>query len=57
MGRAWDAAFAAVDPAAPVKEQLLGAFGSVTEFHENDPGLARAFFKELLFVSSPSGPA
>ena len=36
-----------------MKEQLLGAFGSVTEFHEHDPGLARAFFKELLFVSEP----
>jgi AcrR family transcriptional regulator len=57
VGRAWEAAFALVDPAQPVADQLLAAFGHVTSYHEHDPGLARAFFKELLFVSESARPA
>jgi AcrR family transcriptional regulator len=51
VGQAWDEAFALVDPAAPLLDQLLATFGHVTEYHEREPRLARAFFKELLFVS------
>lgn len=54
VGRAWDAAFASVDPAAPLIDQLLAAFGYVVRFHEQDPQLARAFLKELQFVSEPA---
>jgi AcrR family transcriptional regulator len=57
VGRAWDAAFAQVDPSQPVVEQVLSAFGHVADYHEHDPGLARAFFKELLFVSESARPA
>jgi AcrR family transcriptional regulator len=57
VGRAWDSAFAQVDPTQPVVEQVLSAFGHVTSYHEHDPGLARAFFKELLFVSESARPA
>jgi TetR/AcrR family transcriptional regulator, cholesterol catabolism regulator len=53
VGRAWDDAFASVDPDAPLLEQVLQAFGSVVAYHEGDPGLARSFFKELQFVSDP----
>ena len=56
-GRAWEAAFGQVDPTQPVVEQVLSAFGHVTDYHEHDPGLARAFFKELLFVSESARPA
>ena len=54
VGRAWDAAFAAVDPTAALIDQLLHAFGDVIEFHEQDPQLARTFLKELLYVSEPA---
>lgn len=53
VGRAWSEAFAKVDPTAPIIDQLLAAFGHVTDYHEHDPALARAYFKELLFVSGP----
>ncbi|MGF1595507.1 MAG: TetR/AcrR family transcriptional regulator [Acidimicrobiales bacterium] len=55
VGHAWSDAFADVDPDAPVLDQVLGAFRHVTEYHEQDPALARAFFKELLFVTGPIG--
>jgi AcrR family transcriptional regulator len=51
VGQAWDDAFSRVDPSAPLLEQLLATFGLVTDYHEREPRLARAFFKELLFVS------
>ena len=51
MGQAWDEAFATIDPEAPLADQLLSAFGQVAGYHEREPRLARAFFKELLFVS------
>lgn len=52
--RAWEDAFASIDPDLPLLDQLLGAFGAVVEYHERDPELARAFVKELLFVSEES---
>jgi AcrR family transcriptional regulator len=51
--QAWDDAFALVDPGRPLEQQLWSVFHHVTMFHERDPELARAFFKELLFVSPP----
>ena len=49
--RAWGDAFALVPVDRPLPEQLAAVFGHVTRFHEGDPELARAFLKEVLFVS------
>ncbi len=51
--RAWEEAFELADPEAPLLDQLLSAFLHVTDHHESDRELARAFFKELLFVDEP----
>jgi TetR/AcrR family transcriptional regulator, cholesterol catabolism regulator len=51
VGRLWDDAFAAVDRHAPVVDQMLSAFGRVIAYHEQEPALARIYFKELMFVS------
>jgi AcrR family transcriptional regulator len=51
VGRLWNEAFAAVDRRAPVVDQMLSAFGRVAAFHEQEPELARIYFKELMFVS------
>ncbi|MDH4077333.1 MAG: TetR/AcrR family transcriptional regulator [Acidimicrobiia bacterium] len=50
--RAWGDAFALASAERPLPEQLAAVFGHVTRFHEGDPELARAFLKEVLFVSS-----
>ncbi len=47
----WDQAFAVVDAAAPVLEQVLDVFEHVSRFHEEEPELSRAFFRDLHFVS------
>lgn len=49
--RAWGDAFSLVPADRPLVEQLAAVFGHVTRFHEGDPELARAFLKEVLFVS------
>ncbi len=49
--RAWGDAFALAPVDRPLSEQLAAVFGHVTRFHEGDPELARAFLKEVLFVS------
>ncbi len=49
--RAWGDAFALVPADRPLADQLAAVFGHVTRFHEGDPELARAFLKEVLFVS------
>src|SRR5262245_50493604 len=53
VSQAWEDAFALVDPDRSLEEQLRSVFHHVTLFHERDPELARAFFKELLFVTPP----
>jgi len=50
--RAWGDGFALVPADRPLPDQLAAVFGHVTRFHEGDPELARAFLKEVLFVSS-----
>lgn len=50
-GGAWARAFDNVDPDAAVADQMLHLFLAVTRHHNRDPGLARAYFKELPFVS------
>lgn len=52
VGRAWHDAFDLRDRSQPVLEQLLQAFGEVSDFHCRDPKLARAYFKELMFLST-----
>jgi AcrR family transcriptional regulator len=51
VGREWDEAFAAVDGDAALLEQLLAVFEHVSRFHELEPELSRAFFRDLHFVS------
>ncbi len=47
VGRAWDEAFAGVDPDASLLDQLCGAFFAVVEHHDHNPGLVKAFLTEL----------
>jgi TetR/AcrR family transcriptional regulator len=49
-GHAWETAFNAADPCAPVVEQLIEVFSAVSDHHEADMRLARAYFKQLSFV-------
>ncbi len=51
LDRIWDDAFASVDLKLPLVDRLLALFGHVTEVHERDTLLARAFVKEVMFVS------
>jgi AcrR family transcriptional regulator len=55
--RAWGDAVALAPVDRPVTDQLVAVFGHVTRFHEGDPELARAYLKELLFVSPAIRPA
>ena len=55
-GEAWTGAFERVDPAAGVVDQVLALFRHVTDHHEADRRLARAFFKELPYVVGPARP-
>lgn len=50
--RAWGDAVSLVPADRPLPDQLAAVFAHVTRFHEGDPELARAFLKEVLFVSS-----
>jgi AcrR family transcriptional regulator len=54
VGQAWDRAFSAVDITLPLLDQLCTAFVAVIEYHEQDPGLAYAFIRELALVSEPA---
>ena len=51
LARIWDEAFTSVDLGLPLLDRLLALFGHVTEVHERDTLLARAFVKEVMFVS------
>jgi AcrR family transcriptional regulator len=53
VSRAWADAFELVDPSRPFADQVTAVFHHVAVFHEADPELARAYFKELMFVSPP----
>ena len=50
VGQAWDDALAKTDRSLPILDQLLNAFGEVSDFHDRDPKLARSYFKELMFL-------
>lgn len=52
MGRVCDAAFAALPRRASLLAQLVRFYSALVAFHEREPGLARVFVKELLFVNS-----
>lgn len=43
------AAFASVDGAAPLLDQLMQVFSSMLAYHERDPDLARILLKEVMF--------
>lgn len=43
------AAFASVDEAAPLLDQLMQVFSSMVAYHERDPDLARILLKEVMF--------
>lgn len=50
VGRAWEAAFARVDPDAPLVDQLLTLFGHMADYHLEDQVLAKAYFREMMFA-------
>jgi AcrR family transcriptional regulator len=52
MDRAIERAFATLPRRAALMTELLHVFGAMTQHHERDPELARAFVKEMLFVST-----
>lgn len=43
------AAFANVDPEAPLLDQLMQVFSSMLAYHERDPDLARILLREIMF--------
>ena len=51
VGRAWNEAFDSADPASPLLEQLMHAFGEVIDYHARTPELAHAFIREVPAVS------
>ncbi len=50
MDRVCDKAFAALRPNASLLEQLTAVYGAMVRFHGRNPGLARVFVKEVMFV-------
>ncbi|MDH3756175.1 MAG: TetR/AcrR family transcriptional regulator [Acidimicrobiia bacterium] len=54
VGRAWHDALDHLDRSQSLLDQLLHAFGEVSDFHAHDPELARTYFRELMFL--PEGP-
>ena len=50
MDRVCDAAFAALPQRASLLEQLTTVYGAMIRFHGRNPGLARVFVKEVMFV-------
>lgn len=46
-------AFATLPPRAALLTELMHVYGAMIAHHERDPELARAFVKEMLFVSPP----
>jgi len=46
-----EAAFASLPRRGTLLDEIVHVYGAMIEFHERDPVLARAFVKELLFVS------
>lgn len=52
VGRAWHDALDHLDRSGTLLQQLVQAFGEVSDFHAQDPELARTYFKELMFLSS-----
>ncbi|MBM4381984.1 MAG: TetR/AcrR family transcriptional regulator [Deltaproteobacteria bacterium] len=53
MDRVIERAFATLPRRASLMTELLHVYGAMIEHHERDPELARAFVKEMLFVSAP----
>lgn len=50
MDRVCDKAFAALPRKASLLEQLAAVYGAMIRFHGRNPGLARVFVKEVMFV-------
>jgi AcrR family transcriptional regulator len=53
MDRVIERAFATLPRRASLLTELLHVYGAMILHHERDPELARAFVKEMLFVSAP----
>jgi len=53
MDRVIERAFATLPRRASLLAELLHVYGAMIEHHQRDPELARAFVKEMLFVSAP----
>lgn len=49
-----DRAFVTLPRRASLLAELLHVYGAMIALHERDPELARAFVKEMLFVSAPN---
>jgi AcrR family transcriptional regulator len=50
MDRVVDEAFATLPKRAKLLDQLMHVYGAMVAFHDRDPGLARVFVKELMFL-------
>jgi AcrR family transcriptional regulator len=50
MDRVVDGAFATLPKRAKLLDQLMHVYGAMVAFHDRDPGLARVFVKELMFL-------
>lgn len=57
VGQAWDAAFETADPADPLVDQLLAIFGHMADYHLQDPVLAKAYFRDMMFTTGPVAEA
>jgi hypothetical protein len=51
MGRVWGDAFDEVDRSRPLSEQFAWVFDQVSGHHLRNPGLARVYLKEMVFLS------
>lgn len=50
MDRVCDAAFTSLPRKRSLIDQLMHVYGALIAFHDRDPGMARVFVKEVLFV-------
>ncbi len=54
MDAVLERALASLPNRASLLDEFLHVYGAMISFHEHDPELARAFVKEMLFVSPPN---
>jgi len=57
MDRVADEAFATLPAGLSLLDELLHVYGALIALHARDPGLARVFVKELMFVGDANRPS